>query len=176
MMHQVGHLNYASGQGYQAVELPYDGQQLSMLIVVPAAGKFAEVEQTMDATQVNSIIKNLSGKQIVLNMPTFKFDSEFGLKKTLSGMGMPAAFTSDADFSGMTGKKDLYISDVIHKAFIATDESGTEAAAATAVIMRATSMPVAPLEVKIDRPFIFLIRDIQTGTVLFIGRVVNPSA
>jgi serpin B len=91
-------------------------------------------------------------------------------------MGMPIAFTSDADFSGMTGKKDLYISDIIHKAFIATDESGTEAAAATAVIMRATAMPVTPLEVKIDRPFIFLIRDIQTGTVLFVGRVLDPSA
>jgi serpin B len=176
MMRQTEHLNYMDGESFQAVELPYDGRELSMLIMVPDAGKFAEVEKTMDAAQVNNVIKNLNGKQIALSLPTFKFESQFGLKKTLSGMGMPVAFSDSADFSGMTGKRDLYISDVIHKAFIATDESGTEAVAATAVIMRATAMPVAPLEVKIDRPFIFLIRDIKTGTVIFIGRVMNPNA
>ena len=176
MMHQVERLNYMEGDKFEAVELPYDGRELSMLIVVPDAGQFAEVEKAMDATYVNSVIKNLSAKQIALSLPAFKYESEFGLKKTLSGMGMPIAFSDSADFSGMTGKRDLYISDVIHKAFIATDESGTEAAAATAVIMRATAMPVKPVEVKIDRPFIFLIRDIKTGSVLFIGRVMNPGA
>ena len=176
MMHQVERLNYMDGDKFEAVELPYDGQELSMLVVVPDAGKFAEVEKTMDAAQVNSVIKNLNGRQIALSLPAFKLESEFSLKKALSGMGMPLAFSDSADFSGMVGRKDLYISAVIHKAFIQTDESGTEAAAATAVIMRATAMPAAPLEVKIDRPFIFLIRDIKTGTVLFIGRVMNPGA
>ncbi len=177
MMHQTESLNYMDGDKFQAVELPYDGRELSMLIIVPDTGSFTEVEKTVDAVQVNSVIKNLNHKQIALSIPAFKFESEFSLKKALSDMGMPVAFDENvADFSGMIGRRDLYISAVIHKAFIATDESGTEAAAATAVIMRATAMPLSPLEVKIDRPFIFLIRDVKTGTVLFIGRVMNPNA
>ena len=87
---------------------------------------------------------------------------------------MPVAFSADADFSGMTGNKDLFISDVIHKAFVSVDEAGTEAAAATAVIMELTAMPETPVEVTLNRPFIFLIRDIETRAILFIGRVMNP--
>jgi serpin B len=111
-------------------------------------------------------------------MPKFEFDSEFGLKDTLADMGMPVAFSPDeADFSGMTGNSELFISDVIHKAFVAVDEAGTEAAAATAVIVGTTSMPTEPpVEVTVDRPFIFLIRDIETGSILFVGRVLNPGA
>jgi len=174
MMHQTEHLNYLDGDNFQAVELPYDGRELSMLIILPDAGKFGDIENALDAVQASNIIKKLVARQVALSMPSFKFESKFGLNKTLSTMGMPEAFSSNADFSGMTGRKDLYISDVIHKAFIETDETGTEAAAATAVIMKATAMPLAPLALKIDRPFIFLIRDIKTGTVLFIGRVMNP--
>ena len=91
-------------------------------------------------------------------------------------MGMPVAFTGDADFSGMTGNRDLFIADVVHKAFVSVDEAGTEAAAATAVVMELTAVPGEPVEVTIDRPFIFLIRDIETGTILFVGRIMNPSA
>jgi len=91
-------------------------------------------------------------------------------------MGMPAAFSeSQADFSGMDGAKDLYISDVVHKAFVSVDEAGTEAAAATGVVMTATAMPMEVKQMTIDHPFIFLIRDNPTGTVLFIGRVMNPA-
>ena len=124
---------------------------------------------------VNEIIASLQREQITLTMPRFEFDSSFGLVKTLAEMGMPIAFTTDADFSGMTGNNDLYIGDVIHKAFVSVDESGTEAAAATAVVMEMTAMPQPPMEVSIDRPFIFLIRDIETGTVLFVGRVLDPT-
>ena len=106
-------------------------------------------------------------------MPRFEFDSEFSLKDTLAEMGMPIAFSSSADFSGMTGNPELFISDVVHKSFVAVDEAGTEAAAATAVIMRLTAVPK---QVTIDRPFIFLIRDIETGAILFVGRVMNPGA
>ena len=109
-------------------------------------------------------------------MPQFEFDSEFSLKDTLAGMGMPIAFSGDADFSGMTGNSELFISDVVHKAFVAVDEAGTEAAAATSVIIKLTAVPEPPVEVTIDRPFIFLIRDIETGAILFIGRVMNPAA
>ncbi|GAI17987.1 unnamed protein product, partial [marine sediment metagenome] len=90
-------------------------------------------------------------------------------------MGMPVAFSGGADFSGMTGNRDLFIADVIHEAFVSVDEAGTEAAAATAVVMTMTAPPGAPVEVTVDHPFIFLIRDIETGAILFFGRVVNPS-
>ena len=108
-------------------------------------------------------------------MPKFEFESEFKLKEALVAMGMPIAFSEAADFSGMTGGRDLYISAVVHKAFVSVDEAGTEAAAATAVIMRLTAMPVEPVKVTVNRPFIFMIRDIQTDAILFIGRVIDPS-
>ena len=175
MMRQTERLGYAAGDGYQAVSLPYDGRELEMLVLLPDRGKFTEFEKSLDAGIAGSIIQSIAPKQVALSLPRFKFESEFGLGKMLSGMGMPAAFTSQADFSGMTGNRDLSISEVVHKAFVAVDEAGTEAAAATAVIMRATAMPTMPLEVTVDRPFIFLIRDIQTGSVIFVGRVMNPA-
>ena len=175
MMHESESLGYAEGSGYKAVELPYDGNELSMVILLPDSGTFTQFENALTADKYGSIIQGLAAKRIALSLPRFKFDSSFSLNKALSTMGMPLAFTDQADFSGMTGNRDLSISDVIHKAFVSVDESGTEAAAATAVIMRATSMPLSPTEVKVDHPFIFVIRDIQTGTVLFIGRVLNPA-
>ncbi|MHB8085312.1 MAG: serpin family protein [Dehalococcoidia bacterium] len=175
MMGQTEGLGYAEGSGYKAVELPYSGHELSMVILLPDSGTFSQFESALTAGKYSSIIQSLSSKQVALTMPRFKYDSQFSLNQALSTMGMPVAFTGDADFSGMTGNRDLSISDVIHKAYVAVDESGTEAAAATAVVMRATSMPLSPTQVKVDHPFIFVIRDIQTGTVLFIGRVLNPT-
>jgi len=176
MMSQTESLGYGEGSGYRVVELPYDGHELSMVILLPDSGTFTQFENALTADKYNGILQGLSNKQVALTMPRFKFDSSFSLNQALSAMGMPLAFTDQADFSGMTGNRDLSISDVIHKAFVSVDESGTEAAAATAVIMRTTSMPLSPTEVKVDHPFIFVIRDIQTGTVLFIGRVLNPTA
>jgi serpin B len=176
MMKQTESFGYAEGKGYQAVELPYDGGELSMVILLPEAGKFAAFEEGIQAQQVSDIIGNLQSTEVALTMPRFEFDSEFSLNDTLAGMGMPIAFTENADFSGMNGKPELYISAVVHKAFVAVDEAGTEAAAATAVIMDLTAVPEPPVEVTIDRPFIFLIRDIETGTILFVGRVLNPGA
>jgi len=174
MMRQTERLGYAAGDGYQAVSLPYDGRELEMVVLLPDAGMFAEFEKSLDADKAGSIIKAIVPRQVALSMPRFKFESEFSLGKLLSSMGMPTAFSSQADFSGMTGNLELSISEVIHKAFVGVDEAGTEAAAATAVIMRATAMPTTPLEVTVDRPFIFLIRDIQTGSLIFVGRVINP--
>jgi serpin B len=177
MMHQTESFAYTEGSDYQAVELPYDGRELSMLVLLPQSGQFAAFEEAPNAGKVDEIIKSLDTKKVALTMPKFEFSSDFSLKKTLSDMGMPLAFTGNADFSGMDGKRDLQISDVIHKAFVSVDESGTEAAAATAVIMRLTSAPIQEqiITMTIDRPFIFLIRDIQTGTILFIGNVTNPA-
>ena len=175
MMKQTTSLGYAEGQNYQAVELPYDGRQLSMVILLPKTGQFDAFESALDAGQVDAILKNLKQRQVALSLPRFKVESEFSLAQTLAAMGMPDAFSSQADFSGTDGTKNLLISDVVHKAFVSVDESGTEAAAATAVVMSLTSvMPEQPIEVTVDRPFIFLMRDIPTGTILFVGRIVNP--
>jgi len=176
MMKQTGSFAYAEGDNYQAMELPYDGNELSMVILLAREGQFGAFEKSLDWTTVKDITGELQNRQVALTMPKFEFESSFGLKKTLTDLGMGVAFTSDADFSGMDGKRDLFIQDVVHKAFVSVDENGTEAAAATAVIVGLTAMPAEPVEVRIDRPFQFLIRDIQTGSVIFVGRVLEPAS
>jgi len=167
---------YLDGEGFQAVELPYVGGDVAMLVILPDQGEFEVFEEQFSIDTVEGITADLSPRSIALRMPRFEFESEFSLAGTLADMGMPQPFSTAADFSGMTGGKDLFISDVFHKAFVSVDEEGTEAAAATAVIMKLTSLPAtSPLEVTVDRPFLFLIRDRGTGAVLFLGRVVNPS-
>lgn len=175
MMRQTESFGYAEGEGYQAVELLYDGSQLSMVILVPEAGQFKAFEGSLDAERVDAIVSSLAYRRVALTMPKFEFESYFSLADTLAAMGMPVAFTAAADFSGMTGTRELAISEILHKAFVSVDEAGTEAAAATAVVMKLTAQPEEPVEVMVDRPFVFLIRDIDTGTILFIGRVVDPS-
>ncbi len=176
MMKQTESFGYTDGEGYQVVELRYDGDELSMVILLPEAGQFQAFEEGLQAQQVDNIISGLQPAQVTLTMPKFEFDSKFSLTDTLIEMGMPIAFSGAADFSGMTGTLDLCINEVIHKAFVSLDEAGTEAAAATAVIMDGSAMPLEPVEVTIDRSFIFLIRDIETGAILFVGRVLNPAA
>jgi serpin B len=176
MMKQTESFGYTEGEGYQAVELQYDGNELSMVILLPEAGQFQAFKEGLQAQQVCDIVSSLQSTGVALTMPKFEFDSEFSLTDTLAGMGMPIAFSGDADFSGMTGTLALYISEVIHKAFVSVDEAGTEAAAATAVIMPESGPPELPVEVTIDHPFIFLIRDIETGAILFVGRVMDPGA
>ena len=169
-------LFYAHGSGYQAVELPYAGDKVSMLLLVPDTGKFDTFEAGLNAAQIEAILKDLNPKMVALKLPKFQFEASFGLVETLSKMGMRDAFDPQlADFSGMDGSHNLYISSVLHKAFVAVDEEGTEAAAATAVIVGETAMPVMDVELTVDRPFIFLIRDKPSGTVLFVGRVLNPT-
>lgn len=176
MMKQTESFGYAEGEGYEAVELPYDGGQLSMVILLPESGQFDTFEQLLDANYAGAILKDLEDKQVTLTMPKFEFESEFSLTDTLAAMGMPVAFSDEADFSGMTGNRELAIADVLHKAFVSVDEAGTEAAAATAVVVGLTSVPEQPAQVTVDRPFIFLIRDIETDVILFVGHVMNPSA
>jgi len=178
MMRQTESFGYAEGDGYRAVELPYDGRELSMVILLPDSGQFDAFEAALSAETVAGIIESLDYRQVALTMPRFEFDSSFSLLQALSALGMPSAFTEGlADFSGMTDNPErLFISDVVHKAFVSVDEEGTEAAAATAVIVGATAMPPSEtVEVTIDRPFIFLIRDIETGAILFVGRTLNPA-
>jgi serpin B len=174
MMGQTEYFGYAEGETYQAVELPYEGQELSMVILLPEAGSFEEFAGKLDAERVASMLTDIAPQQVHLTMPRFTYESGFSLKETLAAMGMPAAFSA-ADFSGMDGTRSLFIDDVIHKAFVSVDEAGTEAAAATAVTVARAAL-TQPKDVKVDRPFVFMIRDIETGAVLFLGHVVHPSA
>ncbi|MBN1967576.1 MAG: serpin family protein [Anaerolineae bacterium] len=166
---------YARGEGYQAIELPYKGGEASMVLLVPDAGRFEEFEAGLTGERLQQLLSGLDYNGIRLTMPKFEIEAKFSLADTLRDMGMGLAFDQvQADFSGMDGSRDLYIGDVFHKAFVAVDESGTEAAAATAVVMQLKSAALEETPVTVDCPFIYLIRDTQSGAVLFLGRVVNP--
>ncbi|MCX6644838.1 MAG: serpin family protein [bacterium] len=173
MMYEMEDHGYMEGDGYQACDLLYDGEELSMTIVLPDDGRFADVENSLNADFVNTVVSGLQNKKVEVTMPKFQYDSEFSLTQTLQDMGMTDAF-NNADFSGLDGGYTLAITDVVHKAFVSVDEEGTEAAAATAAVFGEVSMPET-VKFILDRPFIFFIRDLQTGAILFIGRVVNPS-
>jgi serpin B len=165
-----------SGTGYHAVSVPYVDPRgsTSMVLVVPDAGTFDAFEAGLTFDALEAILAAKPSTSVVLSMPRFKLQTSLGLAKTLAAMGMKTAFSGDADFSGIDGARDLFIQDVIHQAMVAVDEKGTEAAAATAVTLaRGAAVLGAPLVV--DRPFIFAIRDDATGTMLFLGRVVDPS-
>jgi serpin B len=174
MMHQTASFAYAEGSDSQAVVLPYDGYEIAMVILLPAQGQFEAVERSLDAGRVETVLEGLVERQVALTLPRFEFASGFDLGVELAAMGMPLAFTLQADFSGMTAEEGLLISDVIHQATISVGEAGTEAAAATAVVMPPSAILEDSVTVTVDRPFLFLIRDAQTGTILFMGRVVDP--
>ena len=168
--------SYASGSGWQAVDLPYAGGSLAMTIVVP--DDLAAFESSLDAVRFAQITAALQPAAVDLTLPRFKIETKSNLASALAGMGMPLAFDPNrADFSGITTQEQLYISKVIHQANISVDEKGTEASAATAVVMAAASgAPTQPVTLHVDRPFIFAVRDTKTGAILFLGRVVDPSA
>ena len=185
MMKRAGKTDYASGDGYQAVDLDYKFSDMSMTILLPDAGNFEAFESSLDDELVGRIFEDIETRGVTLTMPKFEFSSTFALADTLRTMGMPDAFDAlSADFSGMDGRSCaagdipcLLVSKVIHKAFVLVNEEGTEAAAATAVIVILESEPPGPpIEVTVDRPFIFLIRDKATGTILFMGRVLAPGS
>lgn len=175
MMRQTTSLGYARASDAQAVELPYDGHELSMVIVLPDADQFANWEQTLSVDRLNRLVTKLRRQRVALTMPSFETTSKLSLSQALRALGMTTAFSDRADFSGMTGQRNLHISDAIHQAFVSVDEAGTEAAAATAVMVSlAAMMPEKAVELRIDRPFFLLIRDIETGEWLFMGRILDP--
>lgn len=166
--------NYAPKRYCRAVELLYKGERLSMILLVPHMGEFKEFESSLNYEILRSIIDSLQPAEKNVQLPKFTFTSNsIKLKTVLSDMSMPIAFIPNvADFSGIDGTTNLFIGDVIHKAFISVDENGTEAAGATAVDI----MVIGPGHIlNINRPFIFLIRDRETETILFIGRILNPN-
>lgn len=173
MMRQTESFGYTKGDGYRAVELLYEGRQVSMVILLPDSGNLGAIEKALDPQFLSGVIDALEEREVRLMMPRFEFEAEKQLSETLSEMGMPEAF-SGSDFARMRAGGGLWIDEVYHKAFVAVDEVGTEAAAATAVVMT-ESAPAEPVSMIIDHPFIFFIRDIDTGTVLFVGRVMDPT-
>jgi serpin B len=133
------------------------------------------LENGLTAEALTTTLNGIRKCDVRVSLPTFTMTSQFELARTLGSMGMPEAFSGAADFSGMTGGRDLFISAVVHKAFVDVNEEGTEAAAATGVAMRLTAAPVSPPVFRADHPFIFLIRHNPTGSILFLGRLTRPA-
>jgi serpin B len=172
-MHDTFGLRFAEGNGWQAVELPYVGGQLGMLVILP--DELPAFVAALNGARLAEIAGALEVERVALSLPRFGIESKLDLNAVLQTMGMPLAFDPHgADFSGITPVDDLYISGVIHQANIDVDEEGTEAAAATGVVMGIVSMPPKPIPVNVDRPFLFALRDLETGAILFLGRVLEP--
>ena len=177
MMFQAEKFGYTETPELQALKMPYDGKDLSMVVLLPKkADGLAGVEKSLSAESLTALVGRLRfPRKVQVYFPRFKMEYKMKMKPVLAKMGMPLAFSGKADFSGMTGSRDLQIDDVYHKAFVKVDEKGTEAAAATAVVMRLTSVrPARPLVFKADHPFCFLIRHEKTGMILFLGRLAVP--
>ena len=171
---------YAETDTLQVLGMPYahkDGKALSMLVLLPRDDDLEAVEISLTPQKVLELQQALVYKQVKVYFPKFRLETDYCLSDTLKKMGMPTAFTVGADFSGMDGTGGLFIDDVFHKAFVDVNEEGTEAAAATAVVMTLSyHMEYEPIPVfRADHPFIFLIQDDETGNILFMGRVVNPA-
>ncbi len=175
MMHgEIRGAGYGRGPGLTAVRLPYYGTTLAMTIVLPDDGRLADVEGSVAAGGLGEMLAAGGPADVRLTLPRWTFRSTTALNDVLSGLGMPTAFTDQADFGPMTDDgTDLFIGAVLHQTYVAVDEHGTEAAAATAVGMQVTSMPQY-VDVTVDRPFLFVIHDVEHGTPLFLGRVADP--
>ena len=184
MMQQTGEdatYPYAATADLQMISLPYtakEGKGLSMVILLPRGNSLSAAVPYLDPANLSALEQSASSRQVKVYIPKFKVETQYSLPGTLAAMGMPTAFSGNADFSGMDGTKDLYISDVVHKAYIETNEEGTEAAAATGVVMWAKGVVATETPVPVfraDHPFLFLIQDNDTGTILFTGRITNPN-
>jgi serpin B len=175
MMNESLEMGYASGANWQAAELPYAGGQTSMVIVLPRPGQLSQVEQGLEASFLSSVVSSLQTTAVALSMPKFSIKgATISLATELEKLGMIDAFEqAKANFSAMT-QQSVFIKDVLHQAYVSVDENGTQAAAATAVIGETHSAVQNSATMTVDRPFFFVIRDIPTGSVLFVGRVVRP--
>jgi len=174
-MHGTMTGDYANVDGVDVVDLPFAGGTARMTILLPETDRFDSIERSLDAAAFEEYVSRLDWGRLEIALPKFRIESTTELSENLIDLGMADAFRPGvADFSGMDGSRELFIGKVIHQAFVDVREEGTEAAAATAVLMMGTGMPPEPVEVSIDRPFIFAIRETQTGTILFLGRVLDP--
>lgn len=167
---------FGEGDGWQAVRIPYVGEKLAMTVVLPADGQLEAVAGAVADGGVSDILAAVQPAAVDLTLPKWNFRTQAQLGEILIGLGMPTAFGGGADFSAMTAEEKLFISAVVHEVFVAVDEKGTEAAAATAVVMERLSAPAPGREIVVDRPFLFVIHDVEHGTPLFLGRVDDPTA
>jgi serine protease inhibitor len=175
MMNCKHNYRYAETDTLQIIELPYAGGRLSMLVLLPVeVDGLAKLEDILKLENLETWIKDLNETEVDVSLPKFEMSFPFRLDDTLISMGMADAFTEQADFSGMDGSRELYIGAALHKAFVAVNEQGTEAAAASAVVMVTKGMSISSIVFRADHPFLFLIRDNLTGSLLFIGRLVKP--
>ena len=167
---------YHKGENYQALNLPYMSSDFVMTLLVPDSGAYDDFENTLAQQDLNEIFSDMTFEMVDLELPKFDFETEINANNALIALGMEEAFDPDrSDFSGIADVDDLHITDVLQKATITIDEEGTEAAAATAVIIGVTSAPIdEPISLVIDRPFMFMIRHLRTNTILFMGRVLEP--
>jgi len=169
--------NYGENNLLQILEMPYSGGDISMLVLLPKNGDMESLEKNLNAEKFSEWKSMMQNQRVNVFIPRFRFEKKSSVGEILSWMGMPTAFTPQADFSLMTGNKDLFISNVIHNAFVEVNEEGTEAAAATAVTMKLTAVMPEPIPIfRADRPFIFIIQQTANSNILFIGRVINPAA
>jgi serine protease inhibitor len=175
MMYQEGKFGYGEIEGAQLLELPYVGKELSMVIVLPKKPEgLSDVENQFTAKNLDAWLSHISEQDVNIYLPKFKVTwGTFELNKPLQALGMRMAFGSGADFSGMDGTRSLFIGLVLHKAFVEVNEEGTEAAAATAVVMKRSAPRIHTF--RADHPFLFLIKENVTGSILFVGRVLDPS-
>jgi serpin B len=175
MMRQTGQFLFVKEDGMAAIELPYVDNELSMIAILPD-GDAKKLGESLSLDQIQTLRSGMRSQEVDVFLPRFKFETRYLLKPKLSDMGMPEAFNKNlADFTGITGHKDLYLFQVIHQAMIDVNEEGSEAAAATAVVMNKKTVQFHLKEVfRADRPFIFMIVQNSTGSILFMGRVSNP--
>jgi serpin B len=173
MMHQLRQFPFAGTAELDVLELPYVGDRLSMVLLLPKkVDGLAALEVSLSKENLDRWLGHLRQQPVRVRLPRFTLDTRFKLGETLQAMGMNDAFDGrKADFSGMTGRRDLWIDKVVHQARVDVNEEGTEASAATAVVMK--KGPPIP-EFTADHPFLFFIRDRQSGSILFLGRAVNP--
>jgi serpin B len=176
-MHQTSHFNYTETPSSQILEMRYAGSGIAFDVLLPKTSTgLVEIEKSLTSGNLTAWLGNLTSCNVRVSLPKFRAESEFSLGKTLSAMGMPTAFTNNADFSGIDSRGNLAISEVEHKAFVDVSEQGTEAAAATGITAHPAALraPEPTVVFRADHPFLFIIRDSRSGVMLFIGRLVNP--
>jgi serpin B len=177
LMHDTGDYRYLDAGNFRALELPYEGKDLSLVVLLPKqADGLADLEQSLSAVNLEGWLSAMRQEKVIVGLPRFKVTAAFKLNEALRDLGMPLAFGTDADFSGMNGRRDLLLGAAVHKAFVEVSEEGTEAAAAGGVNVELIALsPRARPRFIADHPFVFLVRDNQTGSILFLGRLVNPA-
>ncbi|MCD6575559.1 MAG: serpin family protein [Nanoarchaeota archaeon] len=173
MMYVKADFNYYENDEVQVLELPYEGENLSMVVFLPK-GDLSDFENNLSLEKIENLTQQMSKKEVSVYLPKFKFETKYFMVDDLKEMGMPTAFSANADFTGMSKRGGLFIQNVIHQAYIDVNEEGTEAAAATGIVVGVTGI-IEPTIFKADHPFMFVILEENTGEMLFVGRVMSPN-